>query len=138
MAFDNLTQFNRDLQQATTNLEQRALPAFLKKVGFELLIRTVINTPVDTGRACGNWRLSINTFPTAPTASIDKDGSATIRSQQQQNLAKLNSDPFVVIYLTNNLPYIVALEHGHSGQAPYGMLGLAFEEVRQMFNNVED
>ena len=34
-----------------------------------------------------------------------------------------------VIYISNNLDYIVPLEYGHSGQAPQGMAAIALAEV---------
>jgi hypothetical protein len=78
----------------------------------------VMATPVDTGRARANWIASI----IAPADGIkdpDKSGGAALE-QGAAVIGSYNID-FGSIYLTNNVPYIVPLENGHSRQAPQGM-----------------
>ena len=41
-----------------------------------------------------------------------------------------------VIFITNNLPYINALENGHSDQAPSGMLAVTLNEVEAGIRDV--
>ena len=42
-------------------------------------------------------------------------------------------------YIVNNLPYSIALENGHSGQAPQGMVGLTVTEYQTIVQRaVED
>lgn len=72
-------------------------------------------TPVDTGRARNNWFLSVGAPSNSITTSKSK-GLATIRSLRKMPLRVINRK----IYLTNNLPYIQALEFGSSKQAPSG------------------
>ena len=38
-----------------------------------------------------------------------------------------------VQFFTNNLPYAAALENGHSGQAPGGMVGITALDAAQLF-----
>jgi len=82
-------------------------------------------TPVDTGWAWNNWYPSINqivdvkpgpnptkesrTFPAADPGPVVAQGKA--------------GDIF---WLQNGVPYILALEHGHSMQAPAGMVAVSF------------
>ena len=40
-----------------------------------------------------------------------------------------SSVPGDAIWISNNLPYIETLKHGHSQQAPKGMVKLLIEEV---------
>ena len=42
-----------------------------------------------------------------------------------------------VIWIQNNAPYGPALEDGHSGQAPSGMVAVTFAELEVMFAKVE-
>ena len=38
--------------------------------------------------------------------------------------------------ISNNLPYIVKIEEGHSRQAPAGMVALSIEEVNLQMNKL--
>jgi hypothetical protein len=78
----------------------------------------VMGTPVDTGRARGNWIPTVNN-PSGSTLTID-DKAGTMA------LAKIGAvtinAPGSVYYLVNNLPYINRLEYGWSQQSPQGMV----------------
>ncbi len=79
--------------------------------------RLVEATPVDTGRARGNWLPSIG----APrTDEVDaRDAAAAVDEAVQT----FNPAPeFPVMYLANNLPYIGVLNNGSSKQAPAGFV----------------
>lgn len=58
----------------------------------------------------------------------DKDGTRTI---EQGSAVIAGSPAFSVIYIQSNLPYSVALENGHSTQAPTGIYANAFNGVAQ-------
>ncbi len=45
--------------------------------------------------------------------------------------------PGDTIWISNNLAYIVALEKGHSRQAPHGMVALSVEEVKNELAIIE-
>ena len=78
----------------------------------------VLSTPVDTGRARGNWQASIGTPQELIAAGI-RDPSTTLDDGRQIiSQWKLGIGP---IFITNGVPYIVPLEEGHSQQAPSGM-----------------
>lgn len=89
-------------------------------------LRTVIlATPVDTGRARGNWNVGINEVD--PTArSEDPSGRNAIARGTQV----IGSYVTGTITLSNGLPYIQALDQGHSAQAPAGMTAQAKLAVR--------
>lgn len=93
-------------------------------------------TPVDTGRARGNWQIGIATLPTAVLATEDKQGNAAISREGAKILSEaLRANPFQVVYVTNNLPYIDRLEDGWSKQAPDGWIRLAVERTRRRLSN---
>ncbi len=103
-----------------------------KRIALQLLDGFVNMTPVDTGRARGNWQVTIG----SPSLSVhenryDKDGGPTIStgSATIQSLSTLGA-----IYLTNNLPYILALENGSSQrQAPAGMVQVTLDRVASQY-----
>lgn len=80
-------------------------------------------TPVDTGRAQGNWYASINTIDTS-TAEERKGAEALSIAKNEAKNAYGN-----IFNLTNNLPYIKKLEYGWSKQAPAGMVRITTEKV---------
>jgi len=81
-------------------------------------------TPVLSGRARGNWNLSIG----SPDSTINENAT-------QIKPAKLKKgDGLEAIYITNNLPYIRRLEYGHSKiKAPKGMVRVTLAEIKNQF-----
>lgn len=79
----------------------------------------VKKTPVDTGRARGNWQIGIGQDIISTTPRTNKTGNV---SGETNKLSQVSGDE--TIYISNNLPYIVRLEYGSSKQAPNGMVGL--------------
>jgi hypothetical protein len=97
----------------------------------------IFMTPVDEGRARGNWFASLSSYPTATS-----DSKAVNMSQVQ---AVTENAAGKVFYLTNNLPYIGKLEYGgypnpsggnkaingFSTHAPKGMVRISIENFEQ-------
>lgn len=79
-------------------------------------------TPVDTGRARGNWQCSLDVPITTQVDLLDPTGSQAISSV----IATVRES--AVNYLSNNVPYIRRLEYeGHSKQAPDGMVRISLQ-----------
>ena len=82
-------------------------------------------TPRKSGRAAGNWYATIGEASTATSKTRrDTDATSVALSTAQKASGK-------VFYLTNNLPYIIPLEYGHSKQArnPNGMVRITVEKI---------
>lgn len=125
----DVAKFNTSIADFAARLPERSIVPFHKKIALEAFRRIVLRTPVDTGRARGNWQLSIDTPATGILGTLDKGGGSTVRGGLG---ALANLRPFAVVWLTNNLPYIQALEDGHSQrQAPFGMVALTFAELER-------
>jgi len=131
MSVRNLAAFNKECAAFSATLLPKQFVAFQMKLGMQLLSRIVKGTPVDTGYARGNWQTSLDSFPEGAIDRKDKSGRETIAAGQRviSGLNKIGQ----VIYITNNVPYILPLENGHSGQAPAGMVAITFAELRSMF-----
>lgn len=103
-----------------------------RRAGIEILSRVVLATPVDTGRARGNWQTDIDDVPEGEIDRLDPSGSAAISAG---TATIKNSRNFPVIHIANNLPYIGALNYGkppgtqHSKQAPLMFVELAAQGV---------
>lgn len=112
---------------------ERKIDLAVQKISLELFSRVILRTPVDTGRARGNWQVSIGSVPNGTLDINDKDGSATVSKATAASVGLRAGD---VIYLVNNLPYINRLEDGYSGQAPAGMVGLTVQEFQTLVKRI--
>ena len=115
------------------------MEAYAKKAGasldetsraivLELFGSVIKDTPVDTGRAKGNWQTTIG----APASgAVDRLGESEAIADVSQQAASFGAGK--VIYLSNNLPYIYRLEYdGWSQQAPGGMLRKNIARIQQI------
>lgn len=98
-----------------------------RKIIIDLDTRVVLDTPVDTGRARGNWFASLST-PSSEVDddAVDKSGAAAIAGIDRLAAGIKIGE---VAWLTNNLPYILPLENGHSKQAPTGMVDVNLNAI---------
>lgn len=82
------------------------------------------------GRLRGNWQVSTGRPILTTIPRIDPNGNDT-KKEMEQEVQKSVGDQ--TIYMTNNLPYAVRVEYGHSSQQrPEGMVRvniLAFENA---------
>jgi hypothetical protein len=105
----------------------------IQYVCFTLFKDIVMGTPVDTGRARGNWQASIGSAAGGVVNASDKSGGVTI-SQAQPDIEKA---PGTVFYISNNLPYIYRLEfEGWSKQAPAGWIRYSIERAKQILTQL--
>jgi len=99
MKFDT-SKIERFFVRLPEELGRKEGPAYVKRVIFEAFNRIVKRTPVDTGRARAGWQID----------------QSKIKSQMMAEII-------------NNVPYIVFLEFGRSGQAPQGMVRITLNEL---------
>lgn len=128
--FVNMPDFNSGLVRFMEKQVPWKFDIVLKKIAFELMTSIIELTPVDTGRARGGWQLDVGTFSTDEIERFDKIGEATL----QKGMAKLASITGglmgKVIYIYNNVRYIVYLEFGTDKMAPFGMVRMSLGLVQ--------
>lgn len=90
----------------------------------------VTRTPVDTGRARGNWQVAVGSPALQPVAVGGPQAANAALAQGKAVISgwKLGGGS---IYITNNLAYIVPLDNGSSQQAPAGMSQFAIQAARE-------
>jgi hypothetical protein len=121
------SRFELDLTNVI-NRYQGEMDDVVKKINFDLFSRVIMRTPVDTGRARGNWQAGINRMPQGlvdredPKGGVNGNGTgrSTARAEVQRVTLSMKAGDTGV--LVNHLPYIVELEQGSSRQAPAGMV----------------
>ena len=122
--------FSADLSnfaKNTNNVIEQTRRNFIMKLFGQIIERT----PVDEGRAINNWQTSAKQPIKSTLKGKDKTGAKAL-ARVQNNLGEGDT----TVYLTNNLPYIVALEggipshpQGHSEQAREGMVRISIENI---------
>lgn len=94
-------------------------------IALELFSKIVQYTPVDTGRARANWQIG-GSLGSSSVNLYDASGQGTVK-YGADIISSLDSGASV-IWIFNNLVYILPLEYGHSNQAPNGMVRRAISE----------
>lgn len=126
-------QFEANMRRLATNVERNATRLQRTTAGA-ILQAVVLGTPVGNptlwqnprarpgysgGRARANWNVGLGGPSDKVTDSRDPSGGSTITAGLSR---MVGSRPGQAIHLTNNLPYIVPLNNGHSKQAPAGFV----------------
>ncbi|MGY3038534.1 hypothetical protein ACVWWQ_000121 [Rhodanobacter sp. TND4EL1] len=132
----NRVAVNYNTQVTEHNAALRANPANLTRAG-QLRPGKKLHDGMDIvapagyvgGRLRANWNVSLAAPDTSTTDAVDKTGTATIGVGAD---VLANADGKQDIYITNNLPYAVSIEYGHSKkQAPAGMVRVSIAEFSQ-------
>ena len=84
------------------------------------------------GRFKNNWYVGFDSQPTQSNDTPDASGQGS-NSRGMAVLEVFRVGQVSSIFFTNNLPYAAALENGHSGQAPGGMVGITALDAAQLF-----
>lgn len=106
----------------------------VKKVAMDVFASIIKKTPVDTGRAKGNWQISLDTPIHTSRMEYDifrGEFGAEREAEAQSVLSQIKEGENVTVFITNNLTYIKPLEFGRSQkQAPNGMVRVTIQEAR--------
>ncbi len=90
-------------------------------------------SPVKTGRFVNNWfsSIGVESSKTTKRKSTGQKGTARI-AEASKTANQLNVGD--VFYFTNNLPYAIPLEYGHSDQArnPDGMVRITVAQFQHI------
>ncbi len=123
MARDSAGRFTGKQSKAIGDQLRAAVADIVKATVLELDANLREVTPVDTGHARANW---------VPSIGVPHQGEDTGASQAAAVSAvlayKLEDGP---AWETNNVPYITALNNGHSKQAPSLFIEYAVDKAMQ-------
>lgn len=85
------------------------------------------------GRFRGNWQVTFTTAAQGETGRVDKSGAETLAAGSSM-IETFKVGMVDTIYFTNNVPYAIPLEFGHSTQAPQGMVRITAREFLPIVN----
>ena len=110
---------------------ERFVERLMTKITLDIIANLVETTPVDTGWARANWipELGLTDVPPAPRAEDQLVGSAK-GAQSAAASSVISGYTFPgIIQVGNGVPYIGALNDGHSQQAPAGFVQRAINKA---------
>lgn len=97
----------------------------VRAVTLSLFNGIIRDTPVDTGRARGNWQTTVGQ---PASGEIDRLGASAAIAEVE---AKTPPGAGQETYLANDLPYIEELEKGSSKQSPEGMVRRNMDRIER-------
>lgn len=99
--------------------------ATVRVAALDLASRIIDRTPVKTGRAKANWRVTLENPANSSLLDTDPGGGSTFaKAASTLGRARYIQN----VYIANNVEYIVGLEYGKSKQAPAGMVRISVAE----------
>lgn len=134
---------DEDIRKAKGKIDARA-DLLIRGLTLEVLSRIVQRTPVDTGRAAGNWNVSQD----EPDFSVEDAPSRQVPGEADVHAVRAGGETYIV----NGVPYIEALEYGlypnppaagtgktaggFSTQAPQGMVRVTVAEIQPLVEQI--
>lgn len=103
----------------------------VRRVAIAAGSSVIVATPVDTGRARGNWRSTKNDPASGVTPRFGEADSLSELKRVSSSFTEKDSS----IFIANNLPYIRRLNNGWSAQQP--IPGWIERKVEAAFKSVK-
>lgn len=103
-----------DVVEVGIEKQTKAFTTALRATVIDVYSRIMMDTPVDTGRARGNWFFTKD----RPTSKRDEQARTSYRRINELTRGAARIKFGTRYYLTNNLPYIETLEFGNYPKNP--------------------
>lgn len=122
-----------DQIRAFSKVVERRIDYVHRNLSIMLFTAIVYDTPVDTGLARGSWWPSKNAPIMGGAQRTDITGTEVVRDIQE---VCMSANVGEVLWLMNNVHYIIELEYGWSTQSPEGMVRINVARIRQYVKEV--
>lgn len=117
--------FSKKISKFIANHETPLLAA--RKIFFEALRRIIDKTPVQFGRARSGWGAGAEAGGLQANYSNEEQREGRAKSTFRET----GSGSVFKLVCVNGVDYVEYLEHGSSGQAPYGMVRISIAEIEE-------
>lgn len=124
------------------NVFERAVEQVIVRLSVNTTAELIEETPVDTGWARANWVPSIGAAFEGNAGELnEEERRAAVAGQtgsQETSTAALLGYQIRrgQVFISNNVPYILALNDGSSAQAPSGFVQASIQRGISSLNNV--
>lgn len=102
----------------------------VKRIVGEVLQQVIIRSPVMDGEFRASHKVTIDSPDSTYQKSFDSSGAETLAEGLKVASAVHLGN---LVYIQTNSPYGMALENGHSQQAPNGIYALSFQHVCEKY-----
>ena len=124
--------FNAEIKRVLTGVAKEKLPTAFKRLIFEAVNGFIAMTPVDTSRARSGWFAYLKSNGLAPAGG----GPGAAQGEKEGSFEEKITAHGMEVTIINRVPYIVALEYGHSKQAPNGMVRVTMQRMRKNLQKI--
>lgn len=122
--------FQRWTQELIDGVEDDVASQALRKIAFDFSRKVIMRTPVDTGRARAGWSAWIDDQPEYTVQLGGRDPQAVKEGKAASDYDEDLNGSRQSITIVNAVEYILALEFGHSAQAPAGFMRITMRELQ--------
>ncbi len=136
----NNAEFNKQLKKYL-KVANKAGTKGVRSVSLQGLKMVMMKSPVDEGTFRGNWNIGVNTIDDSTdkgaggnTAKYTVDNETLQRGNKRIGSIKAGDG----INISNALPYAMKIEHGHSDQAPAGVVRVTEYELKNWLKKQND
>lgn len=134
---DNFDQFKAEVDAEVRRWHDGLIVRAHRTAVLDLFRRLIQKTPRLTGRAAMNWNVQDGSPSDAVFDYDGPAGSAGSVAMSREEAAIEGAEAPGITWVANNLPYIEALNNGHSRQAPAGFVEVSLEETRRTVERFE-
>lgn len=148
-----LIQFSKNIRKIGSKIENNSVN-LVKSVSKQTLRKLVLGTPVDTGEARSNWRVSIGgekrsiIEPYSPGEKLGISEKRNASGAISEGISEINSlrvgrfkrgtgEAGSSVKISNNVPYIDDLRKGSSKQQPNDWVERAFSEAKGLISQAK-
>lgn len=104
-------------------------------IASEFVRIVVPASPVKTGHFRRNWQVNIGVPTGNELPGVDASGQATVVNAETRLRASVNRNPFLPVFIENNVPYAARLNSGSSTQAPAMFVEMALAAALRVGDN---
>lgn len=134
----NIGDFVLDMRLAADVMVPAIFVMFTQRVSLDFLGRLMQRNPVKTGHSRANWQLDIWKFNDDELARFGVDHALSFAEAASKLRTIDITNPYCIVFLFNNVPYIWFLEEGGSRQAPQGFVHITLREMESVVQRAEE
>lgn len=138
----NFRAWSSELNRLKVDLPKKTVADALLVLGKRALEGLVYRSPVGNpalwihpappgyvpGTFKNSWSIGIGSVPSSTRRSPDRLGGGSLA--EAGKLDALHTNPYVTVYIGNDVPYAWRIEHGWSSQAPAGVVAVTVQSLR--------